>query len=200
MNRSFKIITAGWMIIIVCMLLISCGENPSNRGKSSESVQDSKEKAEDHNDTKFNQREAEKDAQYIVDAYSLSLCAIESAKQAVQHSGNKSVKDFAANMIAAHVNINESIEKLAGKKQISIQKGLTEDQLKEIKSYQDKKGREYNEEYLSKTISKHKDAIALYEKAAEKSSDPDIRNFFSSSLSELRAHADMAMNLKDRLK
>jgi putative membrane protein len=199
MNRSFKIIAMGWTILVVSLLLTSCGESPSKGYKNQEPV-DSKEKAEDHNDTKFSGNDAEKDAQFIVDAYSHSLCEIESAKQAVQHSGSKSVKDFAANMIAAHVNMNADIEKLAAKKQISIQKGLTDKQLEEIKKYQDKKGKEYNEEYLQKMIDKHKDAIALYEKAAEKSSDPDIRNFFSSSLSELRNHADQAMNLKDRLK
>lgn len=197
MNR-FKIIATGLILLIISIIVTSCG-NPSP-GKHTPETSDPKEQAEEHNDTKFTQAETEKDAQFLVDAYSNGLYEIESAKQAVQYAGDQSVKDLASSMIEAHVNMNTDIEKVAAVKQVSLQKGLTEDQLDDIKKGQDKKGREYSLAYLNKTISNHKDAITLYEKAAEKSSDPDIRNFSSTSLGSLRKHADMAMNVKDKLK
>jgi putative membrane protein len=199
MKKSFNIIALGWTLLIASALIASCGDSSSSRTGAAEN-KDAKEQAEEKNDAKFTQSDTEKDAQYIVDAYSHGLCQIELAKQAAQYAGDKSVKDLAATLIAAHVNMDADIEKLAAKKQISIQKGLTDKQLDDIKSYKDKKGREYSKAYLDKVIDKHKDAIAMYEKAAEKSADPDIRNYFSSSIGELRKHSDMAINVRDRLK
>jgi putative membrane protein len=197
MNR-FKLIAALWSIFILVAAFTSCTNNPSS--SQSKEAPDPKDKAEEKNDTKFSTSETEKDAQFLVDAYSDGLYEIEAAKQAVQYAGDASVKDLASTLIAAHVNMNVDIEKLSTKKQISLQKGLSEDQLGGIKKWHDKKGREYSILYLEKIIADHKGAIALYEKAAEKSSDPDIRNFFSTSISELRKHADMAMNVRDKLK
>lgn len=199
MKKLIKLTTLGSAILVVSMLFSSCGNNTSP--KAAQDTKDPKEKAEDHNDVKFNTKEAEKDAAFIVDAYSLGLYEIEAGKHAVQYAENKAVKDLASTLIAAHVNMNADIEKLAAQKQISVQKELTKDQIAEIKKGSDKKeGRWYNKYYLDRTIAKHKEAIVLYEEAAAKASDPDIRKFFNSSLPQLRSHADMAMNLKDKLK
>jgi putative membrane protein len=198
MNR-YKIIAFTWIVLMTSAAITSCNNNPPAQRSGTETT-DPKEKAEDRNDTKFTQSETERDAQFLVDAYSDGLCEIEAGKQAVQFSSDKSVKDLASSMIAAHVNMNDNIKKLADRKQISVQKGLSEDQLDGIKKLKDQKGRAYSLAYLDKLIEKHKDAITLYEKAAEKATDPDIRNFFSTSLAELRKHSDMAMNVKDKLK
>lgn len=198
MKKIIKLATLGSVVLVVSILLASCGSNTSP--KAAQDTKDLKEKAEDHNNVKFNTKEAETDAAFIVEAYSLGLYEIEAGKHAVQYAENKAVKDLASSLIAAHVNMNAGIEKLAAQKQISVQKELTKDQLAEIKKGSDKKGSWYNKHYLDRTIAEHKEAIALYEEASEKAADPDIRNFFSSSLPQLRSHADMAMNLKDRLK
>ena len=44
-NRSFRIITLVWALLIATLLLSSCSNNPQPK--------DAKESAEDHNDAKF---------------------------------------------------------------------------------------------------------------------------------------------------
>ncbi len=72
--------------------------------------------------------------------------------------------------------------------------------VEELKKNSDQKGVEYDKNYLSDVISKHEKSIAMYEKAADKSEDADVRKLFSNALPELRNHLDMAMNTKNKLK
>ncbi|MES2559362.1 MAG: DUF4142 domain-containing protein [Bacteroidota bacterium] len=190
-NRTFRIIGLIWMILICILAITSCGDGPQKK--------DPKESAEDRNDAKFAKNPAESDAQYLVDAYSIGLYEIEASQHAKQKAVRKDVKDLASQMIEAHSKMNESIKSHAVTKQVSLQKGLTEDQLKEIKDCSDKKGIEYDKAYLDKIVSDHKDVIKMAEEAAEKAGDPEIRNFFNTSLPALRHHVDMAIALKEKL-
>lgn len=192
MNRTFKMIGLSWMILFSIMIITSCGNGPQKK--------DPKESAEDHNDAKFASNSAENDAQYLVDAYSIGLYEIEASQHAKQKTTNNAVKSLASEMIEAHAKMNVSLQSFAGKKQVSLQQGLTEDQLKEIKECSDKKGTEYDKAYLDKIISDHEKAIKMSEEAAEKAHDPEIRNLFSTSLPTLRHHVEMAMALKDKMK
>lgn len=192
MNRSFKIIGLSWIILMSLLVLTSCGSGPQKK--------DTKESAEDHNDAKFASNSAEDDAQYLVDAYSIGLYEIEASQHAKQKAVGNSVKDLASQMIESHAKMNMSIKSFAGKKQVSLQEGLTEDQMKDIKDRSDKKGSAYDKDYLDKIISDHEKAIKLSEEAAEKAHDPEIRNLFNGSLAALRHHVEMAMELRDKMK
>jgi len=44
----------------------------------------------------------------------------------------------------------------------------------------------------------HKDAIDIFEKAAQNSKDPDIKKWAASTLSTLRSHLDHAMASKQK--
>jgi putative membrane protein len=191
-NRSFRIISLAWIILISVLLLSSCSNSPQPK--------DTKESAEDHNDAKFADNQGEKDAQYLVDAYCSGLYEIEASQQAKQKATRSDVKDLASQMIEEHARLNESLKALSAKKQVSLQQGLTEEQLKDIKEYDDKKGVKYDEAYISKVVEKHEKSIKLAEEAAEKASDTEIRSFFSNALPSLRRHLEMAMSLKDNLK
>lgn len=195
MNNTIKSITVSCMLLAASGTLVSCS---SNNNKSHQ--MDSKEMAEEQNEAKFNDRSLQKDADYIMEAYSNGLCEIEAAKRAKEYASAKETRDLASELITAHVKLNESLEKLAADKQVSLQKGLTSDQLEELKKNSDQKGVEYDKAYLSDVISKHEKSISLFEKAADKSEDADVRKLFSSSLTELRNHLDMAMNTKNMIK
>lgn len=197
MNKSFKAIAAGCMLLASTAVLTSCG---NNNAPKTEKDADAKEIADDHNDAKFNDKALEKDADYISDAYSSGLCEIEAAKRAREYASTKQVRDYAGELIAAHVKLNDQLQALAKSKQVTLQSSLTEDQLEELKKNSDQKGVEYDKNYLSDVISKHEKSIAMYEKAADKSEDADVRKLFSNALPELRNHLDMAMNTKNKLK
>jgi len=161
---------------------------------------DPKEVAEDNNAAKFRSRASERDAQFVVDAYSSGLEEIRMSEDAKAYAYTSDVKNFAGNMISAHTGLNEKLEALAAGKQISIAKDLTKDQLDKIAALNNKKGKEYDEAYLDKVIDAHKDAISLFEKASTDATDEEIRAVFNSALPELRNHLDMATAARDHLR
>ncbi|MES2725530.1 MAG: DUF4142 domain-containing protein [Bacteroidota bacterium] len=192
MNRTIKIIALGWILLLALLLVLtSCGDSPQTK--------DTKEVAEDHNDAKFASNDAENDAQYLVDAYSIGIYELEASQHAKQKAASNNVKTLASEMVEAHAKMNVSLKSLADKKQVSVPVKLTDDQMKEIKDCSDKKGAEYDKAYIEKIVSDHEKAIKLSEAAAEKAHDPEIRNLFSSSLPALRHHLEMAMAIKDKM-
>ncbi len=136
----------------------------------------------------------------MVDAYSIGLYEIEASQHAKQKAVRADVKELASQMIETHAKMNMTIKSFADKKQVSLQQGLTEDQMKEIKDCRKKKAVEYDKAYIDKMVDDHEKAIKMSEEAAEKAQDPEIRNLFSTSLPSLRHHVEMAMALKDKLK
>lgn len=191
-KRTFGIIGITWAIMIVLLVLSSCGSGPQKN--------DAKEIAEEHNDAKFENKEAENDAQYLVDAYSIGLYEIELSQHAKQKAVRDDVKELASKMIESHAKQNELIKSTASANQVSLQDQLTDEQLKEITDLGDKKGLDLDKTYLDKIIADHEKAIKLSEKAADKANVPEIRNLFSNALSPLRAHLEIAMGIKDKIK
>jgi putative membrane protein len=192
MNRTFKLIAFMWIALLFMMAISSCGNASQQAG--------SKESAEEHNDAKFADKAAEKDAQYLVDAYNLGLYEIEASQHAKQKASRADVKNIASEMITVHGKLNTSIEALAGKKLVSLQKGLSQDQLEEIKKCGSKDKSKYDQEYIDQLIKDHEKAIKMSEEAAEKGEDAEVRNLFNGALPELRQHLEMAMAAKDKIK
>lgn len=195
MNRSFKLIATGWLLMATGAFITSCTNQPKQEGHK-----DAKEIAEEHNEAKFHDSSLEKDATYISDAYSSGLCEIEAAKRAKEYASAQQTRDLASELIAAHVKMNDELQALAKSKQVTLQQGLTADQLEKIRKSSDQKGIDYDKAYLADVIDKHEKNIAMYEKVADKSEDAEIRKWFSNALPHLRNHLDKAMNTKNRLK
>lgn len=191
MNRTLKIIALGWILLLSLLLILtSCGDSPQTN---------TKEAAEDHNDAKFTTNSAEKDAQYLVDAYNTGLYELEASQHAKQKAVSNDIKDLASEMVSAHAKLNVTIKSLADNKQISLPSKLSDDQMKEIKECSEKRGTEYEKAYIEKMIDGHEKAIKMAEEAAEKANDPEIRNLFSTALPTLRHHLEMAMAIKDKM-
>jgi putative membrane protein len=191
-TKAFRIIGVAWLILTSVLFLTSCSNGTPPK-------KDAKESAEEHNDAKFAGNQEEKDAQYLVDAYSNGLYEIEASQHARQKATRNDVKELASLMIEDHAKLNESIKSLSTAKQVSLQQGLTEDQLKQIKECQDKKGADYDEAYVKKLIKNHEEAIKMAEQAADKATDNEIRNLFSSTLPSFRHHLEIAMSIQDKM-
>lgn len=61
------------------------------------------------------------------------------------------------------------------------------------------KGNDFNEKYVNKMVSTHKDAIDLYEKGANNCKDPELVAWINSQLPELRKHLDVAMDTQNKI-
>ena len=160
---------------------------------------DTKDVAEEQNEAKFDDNKLEKDADFLVDAAEISLEEITLSKLAQEKATTSEVKQLAKEMQVKHEKSLADLKNLANSKMVTIPTTLTEDGNDAIEKLNDKSGTDFDKEYTDVIVNNHKDAIREFEKAANDSSDPDIRTWASSSLPDLRNHLDKSMDIQRKV-
>lgn len=180
-------------IALLCAALatatVACSNQPD----------DSKETAEEMNEDKF-EGKAEKNADKLVDAYSANLFEVRMSENAAMHATTPEVKNLAMMLVEKHNRMNEEVQTLATKKQVSLPTDLTDEQRRDIEKLAEKTGLDYDKHYTSTTKDKHEDALKNYEKIAEKSEDSEIQAWASKNVTEVREHLDMVVSAHNTVK
>lgn len=185
-------LSKGVLLAILTVVFMSSCQGP---GKE----ENPKDVAKDKNDAKFDKAD-EKDAQSVVDAYSYGMAEIKLADTVKKYATTKEAKDLAETVSATHKQLSGQLADIAGAKQISLPADLTSDQKRDIESMIDKKRSDFDKDYASAMVSKHKDEISAFEKCAQECKDPDIRAWFTAALPELRKNLDISMAAEEKLK
>jgi len=163
---------------------------------NSNKQEDSKEQATQINDQKFENKD-EKEADRVVEAYTGNLYEIRCAENAANRALTKDVQKLAGQIVAAHTKMNTDIEALAAKKNITLPTVLSDDHQKKLSDLVEKKGIDYDKEFLSIMKDKHEDSEKMYQRLSENSEDTEIKAWAASVLPEIRSHLDMVKNTKD---
>jgi len=134
----------------------------------------------------------DRDAMFVTAAAEFNLEQIRLGKMAQLKGNTKEIISLGAEMQKAHEASLKSLTATAGRSGIivptahALTANVTYDKLKE------KSGDDFDKSYADLVISGHKEAIKIYEDAAEKGSDYEIKAWASSALPELRKHLDHA--------
>jgi len=140
------------------------------------------------------------DAEFAVKAASGGMAEVEMGKLARQKGMSKQVKNFGAMMITDHQKINDFIKALAVTKNISIPKTPGADEQKALSKLAGKSGKDFDKAYIGYMIDDHKADIKLFETAAKKCVDPDVKSFAVKTLPILQEHLDAISAIKDSMK
>ncbi len=168
------------------------GTSSCTESQRQQKPEDTKEVAEDRNEAKFNTAKSEKDAQFLVNAAEISLKEIKLGQLAQQNSKMLDVKEMGKMMENAHTKSFNDLKALALKKAITIPTSPTNDAEEAYKKLTDKDTK-FDKEYTDMMVKGHKDAIEIFEKAANDATDPDIKQWAAATLPILRTHLDYAM-------
>lgn len=166
---------------------------------------DSKERAEDINETtvenaeNMNMNKTEKDAQFVVDAYSANMFEIRASEAAQTKATTTQAKEMADMLVTAHTKANNELGALAQTKQIAIPDNLTTGQQEDINDMNEKTGIDFDKKYASVMVDKHEAVVKMFEDAAKDCDDADIKMWANNMLPDLRQHLQMAKNQKDVL-
>jgi putative membrane protein len=179
--KKFTLKTA--ILFLSVTLATSCNNNANDS-------KDSKEVAEEVNEDKFN-REGEKDADRLNEAYVTSLYEIKASENAVTRATTAEVKKLAEMMVKSHSKMNSDIQALAAKKNITLATDITDELNRKMEKLTEKNGLEYDKEYTEQMRERHEEGIKLCDRAADKGEDAEIKQWAASSTPELRAHLDM---------
>ncbi len=163
-------------------------------GESSCNDEDSRTIAEEYNAVKFNAIEKEKDAQFLVIAAEINLEEVRLGQLAQKNSGVDEVKDLGRKIEEIHLKSLTGLTKLAKKKSIALPTAPTDDAQENYRSLKNRAGIDFEVEYCDMMVGSHNDAIVVFERlSSNQSSDADIRQWASTTLSDLRKHLDLAI-------
>lgn len=190
MKHTFHLLAG--LLIAGSVTISSCQDEPK----------DSKEIAEEKNDSAKDTRASEKDAQFVVDVVAANYGEVELAKAAQQKSTNKEIKDLAAMLESDHTALIGTLKDYAGKTSISVPTAPTPEATKDAQDMVDKnkKEAEFNKEWTNTMIDKHEKTISKLEGDSSSISDPALQSIVGEALPKVRMHRDKLLELKGKLK
>lgn len=165
------------------LLLMNC-ENKTN--------QDSTEVAEEQNEEKFEDSDAEEGAEFAVEAANGGLLEVQLGTLALTKATTPEVKQFAQMMVDEHGKANNELKALAQQKNITLPTTMSDDYQKKYDKLNEKSGIEFDKEYMDLMVKDHKEDVRKFEKQAEKGDDSDIKAWASRTLPTLKHHLEVA--------
>ncbi|HLP21998.1 MAG TPA: DUF4142 domain-containing protein [Chitinophagales bacterium] len=195
MKKSTLLATGMFMLTVISssVIALSCNNKPGN------STEDTAKIATEQNDTKFENKKQENDAQFLVDATAASLQEIKLGSLAMERSNSKEVRDLGKMMVEAHTKALKEARDLAKTKQVTVPDSITSDTYTVYTDLSSKSGNDFNKAYCEKLIEAHKDAIGKFEKETSDSRDQDIKEWSAGMLPELRKHVDHVYTCQKKL-
>jgi len=136
--------------------------------------------------------ENDENAKFLNEAAEMQLEEISLGKLAQQQATSSHVKELGKMMENEHNQAYKELAALSQSKSVTIPTSITEKSKKNYDDLAGKTGNEFGKAYSQMMVDHHKDAIDLFEKAANDSEDGDIRTWASSKLMTLRTHLEHA--------
>jgi putative membrane protein len=117
------------------------------------------------------------------------------SRVAIERATNPQVREFAQMMVSDHTGANSDLMALAMSKNVMLPaKDIS------VEKWEKRNAKGFDEEYMEKMVSDHKDTIELFEKESKKGEDADLMNFAGKTLPTLVAHLAKAQELKKLVK
>jgi len=154
-------------------------------------VQESVEVAKEANDSTFEDRDDEKDADFIVNAVASNYAEIKIAQLANNKATDPKVKDIATMLEKDHTKVLNELKAYANKNGITVPMTETESDAKELADLEKESGAEFDEEWCESMKDRHEKTISKFEKRIDKTEDPELKTWISTTLPGLKHHLEM---------
>lgn len=174
-------------LIAASLFFINACETKTNQ-QEGETV----EAAEEKNDSTLTTDNKKDDADFLVKAANGGLLEVEAGRLAEKLASSKDVKEFAKQMVQDHGKANAELKAYAASKNIAIPDSIDKDTKEKLAKLTEKKGKEFDEEYVDFMVSDHKEDVSLFEDASKDASDPELKAWVDKTLPTLRHHLMMA--------
>jgi putative membrane protein len=183
-----KTLTALLMLILV----IACEPK-----KSDESVDIAKES----NDAVLDNRDDEKDADFIVNTIAANYYEVKLAKLAMTRSSDTGVKEMATMLETDHNRIINELKGYAAKNGITVPLEETEEQKNDINDLAaESDTNKFDEKWCDMLQDKHEATVNNFESRLNKTEDVELKNWITATLPALRSHLEMLEKHEERLK
>jgi putative membrane protein len=185
---SLKILAA----MMLVGLFISC--------EPKKQEEDSAEIAKESNDAALEDRDEEKDADFVVNTIAASYCEVKLAQLAKNRSKDAGVKEIANMLETDHNKVINQLKGYAAKNGISVPLEETEEQKKDINDLASERDpNKFDEKWVEMLEDNHEKTIDKFEKRLNKTEDLELKNWITETLPSLKSHLDMLKKRDDAI-
>lgn len=161
---------------------------------------DSQDQTEINNDqTKVEReynREMEEVKEFVNEAASEGMMEVQMAEVAMNRSEHPEIDQLAESIKLDHRSGVNELKSLSASKGWGIPVAMTDSDQRKVENLQNADAIDFDEKYLDMTINSHKEAIAKFEKCAEKEGqDADVVAWATRTLPILRRHLEKSEQL-----
>lgn len=178
--------------MMMVVLFMACG---------SKKQEDSAEIAKESNDAVLEDRDEEKDADFIVNTIAGNYCEVKLAQLAQTRSKDAGVKEIATMLEADHNKIITQLKGYAAENGISVPLEETDEQKKEINDLASESDPDkFDEKWCDMLEDNHKKTINKFESRLNKTEDLELKNWITATLPSLQGHLDMLKKREESIK
>ena len=142
---------------------------------------------------------SDQDREFVNKAATGGLAEVELGRIAAQRAARPSVRSFGERMVTDHGRSSEQLASLARSKGIEVPTALEPSQQAVRDRLSSLSGNDFDRDYMSEMVRDHTEDIALFERAAETSTDPDLKAWATRSLPMLREHLALARQVNSEV-
>ncbi|MEI7035312.1 DUF4142 domain-containing protein [Fulvimonas yonginensis] len=137
-------------------------------------------------------RGGEHDAMFMRHAAADGLAEVQLGRIALDKASSDQVKQLAQRIVDDHTKANDRLMSIAARKQVTLPTEPMPAQKKEAARLQAMSGSAFDRAYAQSMVRDHRKAIKMFGMESQNASDPDLKQFASSTLPVLKQHLQMA--------
>lgn len=170
-------------------------------------AKDSVEKADSMNEAKMDSPSTKavittdaETSEFLVKAANGGMAEVQFGDLALQKASSQQVKDFGQMMKDDHSAVNEQVKALAAQRNVTLPATISEDMRKHQDELAKKSGKDFDKEYVDMMVKDHQEDIKVFESAADKTNDAEVKTFINNTLPKLRSHLESIKTIQKTMK
>jgi putative membrane protein len=128
------------------------------------------------------------------------MAEVELGKLAETHASSDAVKNFGRRMVQDHSKANDELKRIAGRENVSLPTSLDAKDQATMDRLSRLSGAAFDRAYINDMVKDHRADIAEFQREADHGSDPEVKQFASTTLPTLQEHLRLAEDTHNKVK
>lgn len=140
------------------------------------------------------------DKKFVKDAAIGGMTEVELGKLAAQKASSDDVKQFGQKMVDDHTKANDQLKEIATKESLDVPSALDSKHQARIDKLSKLSGEAFDKAYVKDQLKDHQQDVSEFQAEAQTGTDPNLKQFASTTLPILQEHLTMVKGLSNKSK
>jgi putative membrane protein len=149
--------------------------------------------AAQHHGGKTSRKAPAASAEFMKKAAEGGMAEVQLGNVAVRRAESPDVKQFGQRMVDDHSKANDELKQLAEEKGVALPKDVDAKHKADMDRMSKLSGAEFDRAYMRHMVNDHNEDVALFEREARQTNDPDLKAWIEKTLPVLKDHQQTAV-------